>query len=113
MSYEFEKVFGMSERGLSGLLLKVHDAVPNREKRRWELLAKVAEGTRRQSDPDLAVLAGALRDAAHDRLNGMVASMQGAEGVLTRDQARAAVRATDVGGALAEIMDIASTAARS
>ncbi|MEM7710762.1 MAG: hypothetical protein AAF264_08440 [Pseudomonadota bacterium] len=111
MTNEFVKAFGTTERGLHALLIKVHDAVPNRDKRRWELLARVAERTREQSDPDLASLAGALRDAALDRLNGMVARVEGTDGVLTHDQAKTAVHSTEVGAALAEIMEMAERAA--
>lgn len=110
MKNEFEKAFGATERGLSGLLLKVHDAVPNREKRRWGLLAKAVDGARDQGAPNLALLAETLRDAALDRLNEMILKVQGTDGVLTHDQARAAVQSTEVGAALTEIMEMAEQA---
>lgn len=111
MTNEFEKAFGATERGLSGLLLKVHDAVPNRAKRKWDLLAKAVDAAREQSDPDLALLAGAMRDAALDRLNEMTARLQEADGILTHDQSKAAVHSTEVGKALSEIMVMAERAA--
>ncbi|MEM7470977.1 MAG: hypothetical protein AAF340_06440 [Pseudomonadota bacterium] len=111
MTDEFEKAFGTTQHRLSRLLLKVHDAAPNREKRRWELLSKATEGTLEQGAPNLALLAETLRDAALNRLNEMIARVQGTDGVLTHDQARSAVHATDVGSALSEVLEMAERAA--
>ena len=69
----FEKAFGTTELCLSDMILKVHDSVPNAEKRRWDLLSKslgnVTEG-------NLEMLAAALDDAARDRLNKMTIALQ-------------------------------------
>lgn len=84
-----------------------YDAVPNAEKRRWDLLSKslgnVTEG-------NLEMLAAALLDAARRRLDEMVSAVQGAEALLTRDQARAAVLETDVGSTLQELVEMAERA---
>ncbi len=103
----FDKAFGTTKWDLSDRLMKVHDAVPNAEKRRWDLLSKslgnVTEG-------NLEMLAAALLDAARGRLEEMVSAVQGAEALLTRDQARAAVLETDVGSTLQELVEMAERA---
>jgi predicted ATPase len=107
---EFDKAFGTTELCLSELLLKVHDAAPNGDKRRWELLVKAVDGMIGLPKPSLELLAAALGDAARHRLDDMVAAVGGAEAVLTPNEAREAVLATDVGDALREIIDMAERA---
>lgn len=93
----FDKAFGTTELCLSDKILKVHDAVPNRDKRQWELLSKslgnVTEG-------NLEMLAVALGDAARERFNRMFASVSQSEGALTVEQARRAVLESEVGSTL-------------
>lgn len=107
---EFDKAFGTTELCLSDLILKVHDAAPNRDKRQWELLAKAVDGMIGLPEPSLELLAAALGDAALQRLDEMVAAVAGAEAVLTPNEAREAVLATEVGDALREIFDMAERA---
>lgn len=85
----FDKALGTTEWDLSDRLMKVHDAVPNAEKRRSALLMKATDATMDDRSPDLEMLAGAMLDAARGRLDEMVSAVQGAEALLTRDQARA------------------------
>lgn len=107
----FKASFGTDEASLMGAILKVHDAAPNADKRAWRLLLKATEAAALDdTEPNMSLLAGALYDAARGRLNDMVSSVQGAEGVLTHEQAVAAVAKTDVGLALREIIDMADEA---
>ena len=61
----FKAVFGRVEINLGDLLLKVHDAAPNSDKRAWRLLLKAKEDAlHQQTDPIVPLLADALEDAA-------------------------------------------------
>lgn len=103
----FQKAFDRTELALADLVLKVLSDAPNREKRRWEMLYKSMGNV---TDDNLEMLAAALGSAARQRLDNMIATVRGSEEVLTHDQARVAVMATDVGEALKEIIDAADRA---
>lgn len=104
----FEKTVGRSGEPLLDAILRVHDDAPNAEKRSWDLLAKAAEDMEMAvSEVDLQPLAGALADAARKRREAMVTNVLNADPAMTRAAAEDAVDATDVGSALADILDMA------
>jgi len=106
----FEKTVGRSGEPLLDAILRVHDDAPNAEKRGWGLLAKAAEDmatAETEGDVDFQPLAGALADAARRRLETMVKNVLNADSAMTRAVAEDAVEATDVGSALADILDMA------
>jgi len=107
----FEKTVGRSGEPLLDAILRVHDEAPNAEKRGWGLLAMAAEDLATDqadgSEVDLQPLAGALADAARRRREAMVSRVMEADSAMTRAAAEDAVEATDVGSALADILDMA------
>lgn len=112
MSDLFKSEYGPNGDVLLDALLKVHDSVGNAYKRRWALLAKAAEDAVADGEEaNLEMLAQALLDAAKERLNDMVAAVEGGGELLTHDQARAAVLETEVGQTLQDIHDAAERVA--
>lgn len=107
----FVKAVGRSGLTLIDAILRVHDDAPNAEKRSWGLLAKTASDVNEWhadgSDVDLQPLAGALADAARRRREAMIGRIMNADPAMTRTAAEDAVEATDVGSALADILDMA------
>lgn len=107
----FEKTVGLAHVPLLDAILMVHDDAPNAEKRGWGLLAKAAEDLATDQadggEVDLQPLAGALADAARRRREAMVTNVLNADPAMTRAAAENAVDATDVGSALADILDMA------
>lgn len=103
----FHKAFDTTELALADLVLKVLSDAPNREKRGWEMLYTSVGNV---TDDNVEMLAAALGSAARQRLDNMIATVKGSEEVLTHDQAKAAVMATDVGEAIREIIDAADRA---
>lgn len=107
----FVKAVGRSGVTLMDAILRVHDDAPNADKRGWGLLAKAAtEVTEWQtdgSDVDLQPLAGALADASRRRREAMIGRIMNADPAMTRTAAEDAVEATEVGSALADIIDMA------
>ncbi|MBU2588694.1 MAG: hypothetical protein KJ872_11335 [Alphaproteobacteria bacterium] len=106
----FEKTVGRSGEPLLDAILRLHDEAPNAEKRGWALLAKAAEDAataQTEGEVDLQPLAGALADAARRRREAMVTNVLNADPAMTRAAAEQAVDATDVGSALADILDMA------
>ena len=107
----FDKTVGRTREPLLDAILLVHDGAPNAEKRGWGLLAKAAEDLATDQvegdEVDLQPLAGALADAARMRRESMVSRVMDADPAVTRAAAENAVEATDVGSALADILDMA------
>lgn len=108
---DFDKAFGTTEWDLCDRLMKVHDAVPNGDKRRWELLTKATDAVLEGRTPDLEMLAAAMGDAARRQLEGMIAAVSGESGVLSHDLAKAAVMKTDLGEMLRDVLERAERAA--
>ncbi|MGH1444794.1 MAG: hypothetical protein ACRBBO_01990 [Cognatishimia sp.] len=93
-------------------VLKIHDAVPNGEKRKWVLLAKAVTDEMdlgQSANPEL--LGASLIAACQERLNSMVIAVKAADATFTHKQALDAVQTTDLGRLLIKVRDTAEAAA--
>lgn len=107
----FKSAYGSNQLGLLDTLLKVHDAVPNSEKRAWSLLAKVSEQAMLEGTLSrIELLAGALEDAARKRLTAMVKSVASSADCVTHEHAVAFVKSSEMGSALHDIINAAEQA---
>lgn len=102
----------LDQQDLIDDVLKIHDAVPNGEKRKWVLLAKAVTDEMdlgQSANPKL--LGASLIAACQERLNSMIDGVKAADASFTHKQACDAVQATELGRLLIKVRDMAEEAA--